>query len=117
MAEATLHDAVRRLGPGGKLVVTTPDYGSAWPLVERAVDRSGTSSTTSSTSTSSGPRGCGRLIGDLGLVDIEVRKFLSLPRSRPSSGGGSPACVSRAEAGGVESRFGLIMLGTAVKPE
>src|SRR5262245_164377 len=41
MAEATMRDALRRLRPGGKLILTTPDYGSAWPLVERMVDRLG----------------------------------------------------------------------------
>ena len=41
LARETLGDAVRRLRPGGRLVLTTPDYGSAWPLVERVVDRLG----------------------------------------------------------------------------
>ncbi len=37
-----LLDSLRRLlRPGGRLLITTPNYRSAWPLIEWALDRSG----------------------------------------------------------------------------
>jgi SAM-dependent methyltransferase len=37
--EVSLREAVRVLHPGGRLLVTTPNYRSFWPLMEWAVDR------------------------------------------------------------------------------
>lgn len=37
--EALLTEARRVLKPGGKVVLTTPNYGSLWPLLEIAVNR------------------------------------------------------------------------------
>ena len=36
--EHTVAQAVRALRPGGRLLVTTPNYRSFWPVMERAVD-------------------------------------------------------------------------------
>jgi SAM-dependent methyltransferase len=33
-ADALLREIARKLKPGGKLVLTTPNYASAWPLIE-----------------------------------------------------------------------------------
>lgn len=35
----SIREAVRVLGPGGRLLVTTPNYRSFWPVMEWAVDR------------------------------------------------------------------------------
>ena len=37
--QISLHEAVRVLRPGGRLLVTTPNYRSFWPVMEWAVDR------------------------------------------------------------------------------
>jgi 2-polyprenyl-3-methyl-5-hydroxy-6-metoxy-1,4-benzoquinol methylase len=39
--EALFASLLRLTRPGGKLLVTTPNYRSAWPLIEWALDRSG----------------------------------------------------------------------------
>lgn len=38
-ASALLREISRKLKPGGKLVLTTPNYGSAWPLIELLLNR------------------------------------------------------------------------------
>jgi len=37
--ESSIREAVRVLCPGGRLLITTPNYRSFWPLMEWAVDR------------------------------------------------------------------------------
>ena len=39
MPQVSLCEAVRVLSPGGRLLVTTPNYRSLWPLMEWTVDR------------------------------------------------------------------------------
>jgi 2-polyprenyl-3-methyl-5-hydroxy-6-metoxy-1,4-benzoquinol methylase len=117
LAEATLSDAIRRLRPGGKLVLTTPDYGSAWPLVERVVDRLGDVEYYVQHVNQFRPDRLRALLVRLGLVDIRVRKFLFLAPFAAMFGWRFADRVSRAEAGFLENRFGLIMLGTAIRPE
>lgn len=36
--ENLLSEALRVLSPGGKLIITTPNYGSLWPLLEKVVN-------------------------------------------------------------------------------
>ncbi len=36
--ESLLYEAIRVLRPGGRLIVTTPNYASLWPLLEKAVN-------------------------------------------------------------------------------
>jgi SAM-dependent methyltransferase len=37
--EISIREAARVLGPGGRLLITTPNYRSFWPVMEWAVDR------------------------------------------------------------------------------
>jgi SAM-dependent methyltransferase len=39
LAALLLEQIWRKLAPGGRLVLTTPNYASAWPLLERLLDR------------------------------------------------------------------------------
>jgi SAM-dependent methyltransferase len=116
LAEETLRDAVGRLRPGGKLVLTTPDFRSAWPLVERMVDRLGdVDYYVQHINKFTRPR-LQTLLEDLGLLEVEVRKYLFAAPFSAMFGWRAADLVSRAEAGKVEDRFGLIMLGTGIKP-
>ncbi len=117
LARVTLGDAVRRLRPGGKLVLTTPDYGSAWPLVERVVDRLGDVEYYVQHVNKFRPDSLKALLADLGLVDVQVSNFLFASPFAAAFGWRFADLVARVEAGRLENRFGLIMLGTATKPE
>jgi 2-polyprenyl-3-methyl-5-hydroxy-6-metoxy-1,4-benzoquinol methylase len=116
MAKSTLSDAVRRLHPGGKLILTTPDYGSAWPLVERLVDRLGDVEYYVQHINKLTPPRLQALLEEIGLVEVRVSKYLFAAPFAALFGWRFADLVSRAEAGRLEHRFGLIMLGTAIKP-
>jgi SAM-dependent methyltransferase len=116
MAEGTLRDAVRRLRPGGNLVLTTPDYGSAWPLVERLVDRLGDVEYYVQHINKFTPPKLRSLLADVGLQRVQVSKYLFASPFAAIFGWRFADLVSQAEAGRLENRFGLIMLGTGVKP-
>ena len=70
LAPANLDDVLRatveRLRPGGKLVVTTPNFRSAWPLVERSATAPARWSTPRSTSTGARRACCGNCWGSSG---------------------------------------------------
>jgi SAM-dependent methyltransferase len=117
LARTTLRDAVRRLRPGGKLVLTTPDYGSAWPLVERLVDRLGDVEYYVQHINKFRPDTLTDLLEGLGLADIRVSKYLFAAPFAAVLGWRFADLVARMEASRLENRFGLIMLGTATKPE
>jgi|tagenome__1003787_1003787.scaffolds.fasta_scaffold20942551_2 2-polyprenyl-3-methyl-5-hydroxy-6-metoxy-1,4-benzoquinol methylase len=117
MAEETLRDAVRRLRPGGKLVLTTPDYGSAWPLVERVVDRLGDVEYYVQHINKFKPARLEALLTELGLTDVHVSKYLFAAPFAALFGWRFADLISRLESGFLANRSGLIMLGTAIKPE
>jgi SAM-dependent methyltransferase len=115
MVKSTLRDAARRLHPGGKLILTTPDYASAWPLVERIVDRLGDVDYYVQHINKFTPRRLQLLLEDLGLLEVQVSKYLFASPFAALLGWRLADLVSRAEAGRLENRFGLIVLGTAIK--
>ncbi len=57
--DGVLRTTMERLRRGGKLVVTTPNFHSAWPLVEMLVDHLGELNYAPQTSTGSRPPACG----------------------------------------------------------
>lgn len=117
MAEDTLRDAVRRLRPGGRLVLTTPDYGSAWPLVERIVDRLGEVEYYVQHINKFTPPRLHALLSGLRLRDVKVSKHLFAAPFAALLGWRFADLVARLESGYLANRFGLIMLGTATKAE
>ena len=116
LARETLGEAIRRLRPGGRLVLTTPDYGSPWPLVERVVDRLGDVEYYVQHINKFRPPRLRALLEDLGLVDVQVSKYLFAAPFAAILGSRFADLVARAEAGRLENRFGLLILGTATKP-
>jgi SAM-dependent methyltransferase len=117
LAESTLRDAVGRLRPGGKLVLTTPNFRSAWPLIERMVDRLGDVSYYVQHINKFNRGRFRDLLRDLGLRDVEVHSYLAFAPFSAALGWRLADRVARLESGWIEDHLGLIMIASGVKPE
>jgi SAM-dependent methyltransferase len=116
LARSTLETAVERLRPGGKLVVTTPNYRSAWPLVERMVDRLGDVEYYVQHINKLNRGSLGTLLEGIGLRDVEVRAYLAFAPFSAPLGWEFADRVARREAGPIENRLGLLLMGTGLRP-
>jgi 2-polyprenyl-3-methyl-5-hydroxy-6-metoxy-1,4-benzoquinol methylase len=115
--DSTLRCAIDRLRPGGKLVLTTPNYRSAWPLVERLVDRLGeVQYYVQHINKFTRPR-LRALLEDLGLREVKVNAYLAFAPFSAILGWRFADLVGRIEAGPIENRLGLIMIATGIKQE
>ncbi len=71
-----LRTTIERLRPGGKLIVTTPNFRSAWPLVEKLVNHFGEVNYGPQHINKFTPPRLRRLLQDVGLEDVRVRPYL-----------------------------------------
>jgi 2-polyprenyl-3-methyl-5-hydroxy-6-metoxy-1,4-benzoquinol methylase len=120
LAPAELDEVLRatleRLRPGGKLVVTTPNFRSAWPLVQMLVDRFGQLDYACQHIHRFTPRRLRQLLRDLGLKDVRVRPYLALAPFSAPLGWRLADKLDRLERGPLERVAGLLILGTGIKP-
>ena len=121
LAPADLDDVlqatIERLRPGGKLVVTTPNFRSAWPLVEMLVNRFGELNYDQQHINRFTPRRLRRLLRGLGLEKVRVSPYLALAPFVSPLGWRLADKVDRLRRGPLERVAGLVLLGTGVKPE
>jgi SAM-dependent methyltransferase len=120
LAPAELDDVLRatigRLRPGGKLVVTTPNFRSAWPLVELLVSRFGGLNYAAQHINRLTPGRLRQLLRDLGLKDVQVHPYLALAPFAAPLGWRLADMLARLERGPLERAAGLLLLGTGIKP-
>ena len=109
-------EALERLRPGGKLILTTPNFRSAWPLVEALVNRFGAVSYDFQHINKFGPRRLADLLQSHGLMQVEVTPFLFLAPFAAGISWRFADLVARAEGRGADRRTGMLLLGTATKP-
>jgi ubiquinone/menaquinone biosynthesis C-methylase UbiE len=115
--QVSIREAVRVLCPGGRLLVTTPNYRSFWPVMEWAVDRMNMAPKMAGEQHISRfhPSSLKRILGESGLV-VEyagsiygLSPFLSLV----SSGRAGRRLEHELNA---RSPWGMILVAVAVKP-
>ena len=120
LAPAELDDVLRgtiaRLRPGGKLVLTTPNFRSAWPLVQMLVNRLGKLNYDSQHINRFTPRRLRQLLQQLGLIDVRVHPYLAFAPFAAPLGWRLADLLARLERGPVERAAGLLLLGTGIKP-
>jgi SAM-dependent methyltransferase len=112
-----LRTTIERLRPGGKLILTTPNYRSAWPLVQMLVNRFGEVDYNPQHINRFTPHLLRQLLQNLGLNDVRVRPFLALAPFAAPFGWQLADTLARLERGPLEQAAGLLLLGTGTKPE
>jgi 2-polyprenyl-3-methyl-5-hydroxy-6-metoxy-1,4-benzoquinol methylase len=116
VVDATISEALERLRPGGKLVITTPNFHSAWPAVEAVLNHFGEVTYDFQHINKFGPARLGRLLRSHGLEQVHVEPFLFLAPFAASLGWRVADRVARLERGAIERRLGMLLMGSAVKP-
>jgi 2-polyprenyl-3-methyl-5-hydroxy-6-metoxy-1,4-benzoquinol methylase len=112
----TLEAAVTRLRPGGKLVVTTPNFGGAWPIIEAAVNRFGDVTYELQHTNKFTRSSLAVLITMLGLQAPTVGTYLGAAPFFAALGWRIAECVAELERQYFEPRVGLLLIGTGIKP-
>jgi SAM-dependent methyltransferase len=120
LAPAELDDVLRttieRLRLGGKLVVTTPNFHSAWPIVQMLVDHFGELNYVPQHINRFTPPRLRQLLQDVGLKDVRVRSYLAVAPFVAPLGWRMADTFAHLERGPLEQVAGLLLLGTGYKP-
>lgn len=116
LVDETIGEALERLRPGGRLIVTTPNFSSAWPLVEAVVNRFGE---VTYNLQHINKFDAGRLVALLarhGLAQPRAEPYLFLAPFAAALGWRLADRVAALERGTLEKRLGLLLIGSAIKP-
>lgn len=116
VVDATIDESLERLRPGGKLVITTPNFHSAWPAIEAAVNRFGEVSYGFQHINRFGPARLVDLLERHGLVAPKAEQFLFLGPFAAALGWRAGDRVARLDRA-AQRRFGLLLIGSAFKPQ
>ena len=111
-----LRATIERLRLGGKLVVTTPNFASSWPLVQMLVNHFGKLNYAPQHINRFTPRRLRQLLKGLGLKDVRVHPYLALAPFAAPLGWRLADVLARLERGPLERVAGLLLLGTGIKP-
>jgi 2-polyprenyl-3-methyl-5-hydroxy-6-metoxy-1,4-benzoquinol methylase len=112
----TLEAAVALLRPGGRLVVTTPNFGGVWPLVEWSLNRFGDVDYELQHTNKFTRSSLAVLITMLGLRHATVGTYLGAAPFAASLGWRFADCVADVEGRYFAPRMGLLLIGTGIKP-
>jgi 2-polyprenyl-3-methyl-5-hydroxy-6-metoxy-1,4-benzoquinol methylase len=112
----TLEAAVARLQPGGKLVLTTPNFGGAWPIVEAMLNRFGALDYKLQHTNKFTRSSLAVLMTMLGLEATKVETYLSVAPFTAVLGWGVADKVAEFERRHTEGRLGFLLIGTGIKP-
>lgn len=111
-----LAEAARVLRPGGRLVVSTPNYGSLWPLLEAMVNRLGEVSYEDQHITHYTRHSLDALMRGTGLSDIRVEGYQFAAPFTAALGWNVADRVARLEPAFLTDRMGFLLLATGTKP-
>ncbi|MGD8562412.1 MAG: class I SAM-dependent methyltransferase [Desulfarculaceae bacterium] len=110
-----LSEARRVLRPGGKLVVTTPNYASLWPVVEWLLNRVGGISYQEQHLTRFTAPLLRQTLVQAGFEEIRVSSFLFVAPFLARLGWKLSLGASRLETGRLPDSVGLLLLGRGKK--
>jgi 2-polyprenyl-3-methyl-5-hydroxy-6-metoxy-1,4-benzoquinol methylase len=116
VVEATIDEALERLRPGGKLILTTPNFRSAWPLIEAAINRVSEVTYDFQHINKFHRARLADLLRSHGLESVRVEPYLFMAPFAASASWTLADRVARLERGPIERTMGMLLLGTGIKP-
>jgi 2-polyprenyl-3-methyl-5-hydroxy-6-metoxy-1,4-benzoquinol methylase len=114
--DETITQALERLRPGGKLVITTPNFRSAWPLIEAMINRFSEVTYDFQHINKFHPARLSELLKSFGLVQTRVEPYLFMAPFGAAVSWRLADRIARFEHGPIDRRLGMLLLGTGVKP-
>lgn len=110
-----VRESLRVLRPCGKLLVSTPNYGGFWPVVEALVNRLGKISYEDQHITHYDRASLHDLLARAGGTDISVRAYMGLAPFTAVFGWRIADLVARFESEAWVNAYGLLLFATARK--
>lgn len=108
-----LVEAKRVIRPGGVLLLTTPDYGGAWPILEWILNRAGGISYEDQHITHYTRSSLKLFLEQAGFEDVKVGRYQFLAPFLAPLGWGLADRFAKIEPGWLTSRFGFLLFATA----
>jgi 2-polyprenyl-3-methyl-5-hydroxy-6-metoxy-1,4-benzoquinol methylase len=116
LVDETIREALERLRPGGRLVLTTPNFRSAWPLIEAMINRLSEVTYDFQHINKFHPARLSELLQSYGLVQTRVEPYLFMAPFGAAVSWRLADRIARLERGAIDRRLGMLLLGTGVKP-